>query len=46
MAKQIWLKFGMERVLPREIFHRNIVQFHLGFIELQMRENGIYLVPG
>ena len=45
MAKRIRLKFGMEAVLPRGIFTEKIVQFRLGIIELQMRENGIYLVP-
>ena len=45
MAKRIWLKFGMECVLPEGFSKENIVQFRSGIIELRMRENGIYLVP-
>ena len=42
MATLIRLKFGME---PEEFSTEKIVQFRLGIIKLQMRENGIYLVP-
>jgi len=32
--------------IPRDFLHlAKMVQFHLGIIELQMRENGIFLVP-
>ena len=34
-----------EIFLPRGIFHRKIVQFRSDIIDLQMRKNGIYLVP-
>ena len=46
MAKRIWLKFLEWKLsYPEGFSTEKIVQFRSGIIELQMRENGIYLVP-
>jgi len=45
MAKQIRLNLEWNVSYPEDFLQKKIVQFRSGIIELQMWENGIYLVP-